>query len=215
MDGRASVCARAPRWLTALGVGFLLVTPLHAAPPPGMPPPGGVPPTHEEVEDAEVVVANCEHYPAPAIRRACLTLARVRECKSTQSLTNVVEDDTLDAGTRAMAALAIGAIACKGNGQFGLIPPVVRVLEAATARHEPLLLRQAAARALGRARAEGAVKTLEAIWSDSPDNPVLRVICAQSLTTITGDVYLTADFMAEVQQDLQESTSFRMLTVAP
>ncbi|MFW6051074.1 MAG: HEAT repeat domain-containing protein [Myxococcota bacterium] len=206
-----------PRWWVALGVAFLVVTPLHAAPPFDPPGRGNAPghPTDAEADDAEHVVSHCAQYPGPAVRRACVTLSRVRRCKSVQSLAQVVEDQSHDAGTRAMAALSIGAIACHGNGRPGLVPPVVRVLEAAMDRQEPLLLRQAAARALGRSRAERARGTLEAAWADAHEDPVLRLIAGQALTSITGEVFTTATFLDQIQADMAARSSFRLLAVEP
>lgn len=140
-----------------------------------------------------------------ALRRAILRMENLRSCETTDALSAIVDDATRDAVTRAMAALALGEIACRVDGRrrrevAGLSAVAVASLENATSFEEPAAVRESAARALGRARATSSTATLDALRTD--DSAVVRYIAAQSLTRITGQDQFDTAFRDRIITDI-------------
>jgi hypothetical protein len=176
----------------------------------------------EDDEDGVLLSPFCRpgHASRTSIRSAILRAEERRTCAATPCLASIVDDDRRDPATRSMAALALGEIACRvelpSHGRRrphqvdGLPPVAIASLESAADGGQPALLRQAAARALGRALALSSIPTLEVLRSDA--DPVVRFIAAQSLTRVTETDHFDAAFRDTVVRDVLDSASTYRIT---
>jgi len=130
-------------------------------------------------------------------------------------LGRIVGDHGADTLTRSMAASALGEIACSPGGDPGLPPSVADMLEDATRPAERAMVRQSAVRALGRAKATGAIDRLVAL-RDADEDPTVSVLAAQALTRITSEDFFDRAFLEDrVSGFIERATGYELVEETP
>lgn len=162
---------------------------------------------------AERACARPRDFAVDVLRWAILRVSERRLCGASTSLARLVDDEDRDVLTRSLAALALGEIACHrplGRDREGLDGVAVIALERSLEPDVPATLRQAATRALGRARSTESVPLLTPLRDD--DDPIVRFLAAQALTRITGTDQFDAPFRdALVAAYIERSAGYRII----
>ncbi len=200
----------------ALVVGVVLCTaPLGSLADPGR---GGSADVELSPAEAHATVSRPWHVPTRVLRRAIFVVERARLCAASSALVSIVDDAHRDVLTRALAALALGELACRverGHRRDGLDAEARGSLESATLAGGPAGLRQAATRALGRARSFASEAALTPL-RDADTDPVVRFLAAQALTRITESDQFDAPLRdALVAQYLTQASGYELVEMTP
>jgi len=168
--------------------------------------------------EATAHVARPWHVPTRTLRRAVVVVERRRVCLAAAGLAAIVDDAARDVVTRALAALALGELACRferGRTLDGLSATARLSLETATLAGGPAGLRQAATRALGRARSVASTPVLTAL-RDGDADAVVRFLAAQALTRATDvDQFDTPLRDALVTQYISGASTYELVEETP
>jgi HEAT repeat protein len=149
--------------------------------------------------EVSLLVGALESDQSPAVRAmAAETLGALKD--ATDEILAALTASLRDGDWRVRLA-AVRAFCGQGLGFGGAVPALVKMLSEARRGHRDALLRESAARALGRTPDTHGVKTRALIMALSDDRPAVRAQAALSLGELGREAHLAASSLVGLLKD--------------